>query len=29
LTEKREGAGKTYAEKKDWKEYRLIPAFEI
>jgi hypothetical protein len=29
LTEKRDGAGKTYAEKKDWKQYRLIPAFEV
>ena len=23
LTEKREGVNRTYAEKKDWKEYRL------
>jgi hypothetical protein len=28
LTEKREGADKTYAEKKDWKEYRLTKPFE-
>jgi len=28
LTEKREGANKTYAENKDWKEYRLSQAFE-
>ena len=28
LTQKREGANRTYAEKKDWKEYRLTPAFE-
>lgn len=29
LGEKREGATRTYAEKKDWKEYRLTPAFEV
>ena len=29
ITEKREGANKTYAEKKDWTEYRLTKAFEI
>lgn len=28
LNEKKEGADKTYSEKKDWKEYRLTPAFE-
>ena len=28
LQQKREGAEKTYAEKKDWREYRLNPAFE-
>ena len=28
LSEKREGANRTYAEKKDWREYRLVPAFE-
>ena len=28
LNEKREGANRTYAEKKDWQEYRLTPAFE-
>ncbi len=28
LKEKQEGATKTYAEKRDWKEYRLQPAFE-
>ena len=28
LAEKREGANKTYAEKKDWREYRISPAFE-
>lgn len=28
LGEKREGANMTYAQKKDWKEYRLTPAFE-
>jgi hypothetical protein len=28
LQQKREGADKTYAEKKDWKEYRLQPAFQ-
>jgi hypothetical protein len=28
LNEKREGANRTYAEKKDWREYRLTPAFE-
>lgn len=28
LNEKKEGVNKTYAEKKDWKEYRLNPAFE-
>ena len=27
LADKREGAAKTYAEKSDWKEYRLQPAF--
>jgi hypothetical protein len=28
LGEKREGVSKTYAEKKDWKEYRLTQVFE-
>ena len=28
LTEKREGASKTYAEKKDWQDYRLTKALE-
>jgi hypothetical protein len=28
LNEKKEGANKTYSEKKDWTEYRLTPAFE-
>lgn len=28
LAEKREGASKTYAEKQDWREYRLEPAFQ-
>jgi len=28
LNEKKEGANKTYSEKKDWQEYRLTPAFE-
>lgn len=28
LNDKREGVSRTYAEKKDWKEYRLTPAFE-
>lgn len=28
LAEKREGANKTYAEKKDWREYRISPAFK-
>jgi|LauGreDrversion4_2_1035121.scaffolds.fasta_scaffold709487_1 hypothetical protein len=28
LNEKREGVSRTYAEKKDWTEYRLKPAFE-
>jgi len=28
LAEKREGVNRTYAEKQDWKEYRLTPAFE-
>lgn len=27
LNEKREGVNKTYAERKDWSEYRLQPAF--
>ena len=28
LGEKRDGATRTYAEKKDWKDYRLQPAFQ-
>ena len=28
LNDKREGVNRTYAEKKDWGEYRLKPAFE-
>ena len=28
LGEKREGATRTYAERQDWKDYRLTPAFE-
>jgi hypothetical protein len=28
LGEKREGVSRTYAEKKDWKEYRLTEAYE-
>ena len=28
LGEKRDGVSRTYADKKDWKEYRLTPAFE-
>ena len=28
LNQKREGVDKTYAEKKDWKDYRLSQAFQ-